>query len=145
MECSSILVQSWFADDSSCAGPLENIISWIEKLSIEGPKSGYYLQLKKCYCIVHPDFEVQANNTFSKLNVNVVTGFKFIGGFIGSNCDTEKWLIEKVQKWVMCVLNIASVAKNIRIPHIRFLQNPFSTSGVIFYELSQEQNIISIP
>ena len=88
-----LYIQSWFADDSSCAGPLENIVSWIEKLSIEGPKSGYYLQLEKCNCIVHPDFEVQANNIFSKLNVNVVTGFKFIGGFIGSDCDTEKWLI----------------------------------------------------
>ena len=57
-----LYIQSWFADDSSCTGPLENIVSWNEKL---GPKSGYYLQLEKCYCIVHPDFEVLANNIFS--------------------------------------------------------------------------------
>ena len=47
--------------------------------------------------------------------MNVITGFKFIGGFIGSDCDTEKWIFEKVQKWVRCIHKIASVVKE--YPH----------------------------
>ena len=77
--------------------------------------------------------------------MNVVTGFKFIGGFIGSDCDTEKWLIEKVQKWVRCVHNIASVSKEYPHSTHTVFTNPFSRNGDIFYELSQEQNFISIP
>ena len=94
---------------------VQNIFSWIDKLSIEGPKPGYYLQHKKCFCIVDSDFEEQAKAIFSDLKINVVTGFKFIGGFIGSGNDIEKWLIEKVQKWVSCVHSLASAAEE--FPH----------------------------
>ena len=74
-----------------CVGPLANIFSWIDKLSIEEPKSGYYLQHKVCFSIVDSDFEEQAKAIFSDIKINVVTGFKFIGGFIrGSWNDIEK-------------------------------------------------------
>ena len=35
------------------------------------------------FCIVDSDFEEQAKAIFSGLKINVVTGFKFIIGFIG--------------------------------------------------------------
>ena len=70
---------------------------------------------RKCFYKVDSDFEEQAKAIFSDLKINVVTGFKFIGGFIGSGNDIEKWLIEKVQKWVSCVHSLALAAEE--FPH----------------------------
>ena len=64
---------------------------------------------------VDSNFQEQAKAIFSDLKINVVTGFKFIGGFIGSGNDIEKWLIEKVQKRVSCVHSLASAAEE--FPH----------------------------
>ena len=64
---------------------------------------------------LHSRFRLRRAGIFSDLKINVVTGFKFIGGFIGSRNDTEKWLIEKVQKWISCVHSLASAAEE--FPH----------------------------
>ena len=87
----------------------------IEKLQEEGPKYGYYLQLEKCYCIVHPAYVAEANKMFSKMAVQVVTGFKYVGGFIGTEQDTNIWLTDKVEKWVNSINCLSKAAET--YPH----------------------------
>ena len=70
--------------------------------------------------------------------MNVVTGLKFIGGLIESDCDTENWSIEKVQKWVRCVHNKASVAKEYAHSAHTVFTKSLQHEWDIFYELSQE-------
>ena len=100
----------------------------------------------KNFCIVDSDFEEQAKAIFSDLKINVVTGFKFIGGFIGSGNDIEEWLIEKVQKWVSCVHSLASAAEE--FPHsahtvlTKSLQYEW---GYIVQVVSGAENYLKIP
>ena len=42
LRCKEKCMQSWYADDSACAGTLENVKEWFEKLSEKGPMYGYY-------------------------------------------------------------------------------------------------------
>jgi len=56
--------QNWFADDSACIGELQSLLIWIDLLLEEGPKSGYFLQLEKCYYIVDPSYLEEANLLF---------------------------------------------------------------------------------
>ena len=57
----------------------------------EGPKIGYHLELSKFY----PQFLEEAKELFSSYGVQVVTGRKFLGGFIGNIEDSESWLQKK--------------------------------------------------
>jgi len=107
--------QNWFADDSACIGELQSLLIWIELLLEEGPKSGYYLQLEKCYCIVDPSYLEEANLLFSKKSIKIVTGSKYVGGYVGSEQDLDEWLSEKVMKWVKSVNCLASAAE--QFPH----------------------------
>ena len=100
--------QNWFADDSACIGELQSLLIWIDLLLEEGPKSGYFLQLEKCYCIVDPSYLEEANLLFSKKSIKIVTGSKYVGGYVGSEQDLDEWLSEKVMKWVNSVNCLAS-------------------------------------
>ena len=82
--------QNWYADDSACASILKEIVLWLKLLIAEGPKYGYHPEPDKSYLIVHPDWVEEANKLFCEFKVNVVTGHRFLGGFVGGVEDTEK-------------------------------------------------------
>jgi len=66
-------------------------------LIIEGPKYGYFPEPHKSYLVVHPDFVEEAKEMFKDLKVIVVTGQKFLGGFIGGLSDLTEWMEKKSQ------------------------------------------------
>ena len=45
-------------------------------------------------------FKMEAVAIFSDLNVKVVTGNRFLGGFMGELSDQNSYVLSKVQKWV---------------------------------------------
>ena len=107
--------QTWFADDSACAGKLKLLLEWLLLLIKEGPKSGYHLELSKCFLVVAPEFLDVAKEMFSSYDVQVVTGRKFLGGFIGKSEDKELWLEKKVAQWSKSVQHLTHAAKS--FPH----------------------------
>ena len=74
----------------------------------EGPKYGYYPSPEKSYLVVHPNFVEKAQTLFADFKVNVVTGFRFLGGFIGDFQETENWINEKVKTWVKAIECLAA-------------------------------------
>ena len=84
----------------------------------EGPKIGYHLELSKCFLVVAPQFLEEAKELFSSHGVQIVTGRKFLGGFIGKREDIESWLHKKVEQWDTCVQRLAHAAKS--FPHEAF-------------------------
>ena len=75
--------QNWYADDSACLADFRSILEWLKLLMSEGPKFGYFPEPDKSYLVVHADFIDEAKLIFADLNVNIVTGQRFLGGFIG--------------------------------------------------------------
>ena len=57
----------------------------------EGPKFGYYPEPDKSYLVVHPDYIAPVQEIFKDFKINIVTGRKFLGGFIGSEDDAAEW------------------------------------------------------
>ena len=47
--------------------------------------------------MAHPKFVEKAQSLFADFKVNVVTGFRFLGGFIGDFQETETWINEKIK------------------------------------------------
>ena len=61
--------------------------------------------------IVHPDFVDKAEEMFKQLGIRVVTGRRFLGGFIGGKEDVHQWLKQKIESWIGSVKKISNVAK----------------------------------
>ena len=77
----------------------------------EGPKYGYHPEPEKSFLVIHPDHFEKAQEFFQDLNLNIVTGHRFLGGFIGSSEDKLKWLKERVQGWVQSVKKLSPAAQ----------------------------------
>jgi len=102
--------QNWYADDSACSAPLTLILEWFELLIREGPKYGYFPEPQKSFLVVSPEFFDEAEHIFKDFGVKIVTGQRFLGGFIGLASDTESWLHEKIISWVSAVEKLSKVA-----------------------------------
>ena len=74
--------QNWYADDSSCIAAFEALVEWLNLLLLDGPKYGYFPEPEKSYLVVHPDFVEIAKEKFKDFKLNIVTGYRFLGGFI---------------------------------------------------------------
>ena len=64
---------------------------------------------------MHPSCVEEANLLFSKKSIKIVTGSKYVGGYVGSEQDLDEWLSEKVKKWVNSVKCLANAAEH--FPH----------------------------
>ena len=108
--------QNWYADDSACISDLEAVLEWLKILIEEGPKFGYFPEPEKSYIVVHPDQVDAANKLFIDYKINVVTGHRFLGGFIGASEDVEKWVHNKVSIWTKSIERLSQAAKS--EPHL---------------------------
>ena len=75
--------QNWYADDSACSAELPRLREWFDKLCEMGPDFGYYPEPEKTVLVVDSKDETVADRLFVELGVTVVTGHRFLGGFIG--------------------------------------------------------------
>ena len=85
-------------------------MEWFKKISQEGLKIGYFSELNKCYLFVAPEFVEEAAKVFEGYAVNIVTDHKLLGGFIGDELETEKWLQQKINIWINSIKCIARAA-----------------------------------
>ena len=122
--------QNWFADDSSCIATLRAALEWLKLLVKEGPKFGYFPEPEKSYLVVHPSQVEKAKQMFMDFQVNVVTGHRLLGGFIGSFDEMQKWIYKKVTDWATSIDCLSKAA--VYEPHLvnvsltRSLQNEWN-------------------
>ena len=104
--------QNWYADDSACAGSFSRLGEWFEKLLDLGPDFGYYPEPTKTILVIDSKDETEANFLSEKFGFKVVTGQRFLGGFIGNDESTFEYLEGKVRSWESCVEKLASAAES---------------------------------
>ena len=62
--------QSWYADDPVCAGSLDDIRCWLDRLLELGPSSGYFPEPHKSYLVVAPNITYLASDAFAGLGIS---------------------------------------------------------------------------
>lgn len=92
--------QYWYADDSSIVGEWRVIKGWIQVLVEIGPKIGYFPEPSKSLLIVSPEQVEAAEQYFSEEKFEVITGARYLGGFLGRRVDAELYLLNKVEEWI---------------------------------------------
>ena len=87
--------QNWCTDDSACAAKLPLLHDWFQKLCQLGPSYGYYPEPKKTVVVVDENDTDAANACFHDLDIKVVRGHRFLGGFIGDEEEHTKRFVDE--------------------------------------------------
>ena len=89
---------------------LSSVRQWFEKLLSDGPAFGYFPVPSKTVFVVQPSDLQKANELFCDLGVKVVTGSKFLGGFVGDKSLAAGFVSDKVKAWCHCIQRLSDVA-----------------------------------
>ena len=81
-----------------------------QDLQARGPSQGYYLEPTKSILVVAPGNVARAEEYFREIGIRVVTGHRYLGGFLDNAAAEREWLEEKVQGWKEPVAILAGVA-----------------------------------
>ena len=77
----------------------------------EGPKYGYFPEPSKSVLVVDHEFKDKAELLFGEFGVKVVSGSRFLGGYIGDDHGRKEYVKMKVQSWVDSVYCLSDAAK----------------------------------
>ena len=119
LKCLDKWKQNWYADDSASLAKFQFLKEWLDILIQESRIFGYFPEQNKSYIVVNPDFIDEATTIFGEMGIQIVTGRKFLGGFIGGSEDVIAWMEEKVKGWVSSVYKLAKFVK--RQPQAAFI------------------------
>ena len=106
--------QIWYADDSGIAGNLTNIQKWLDLLCTIGPGYGYFPEPEKCILVsnINPRTEeFKEKNNLKK----VVTGYRYLGGPLGTQEYTENFVQDKLAEWKKELESFVPIAR--LVPH----------------------------
>ena len=130
--------QNWYADDSACAGSLQNIKEWLLRLMEFGPSYGYYAEPTKSVIIVKEDQFQKATALFADLQVEVVLAGQFLGAVLetkrgsGDICNRRSIReLKALSSWLELLGPICCL----HTPHLFIL---FRVSGRTFKGLSRD-------
>ena len=86
---------------------------WWDKLSVMGPKYGYFPLPTKTVLIVKKEHEEKARKIFDKTGICITTeGERLMGAVIGSYEFKINYVQNKVAKWVQDVETLCEIAKD---------------------------------
>jgi hypothetical protein len=94
------LFQPWYADDSTAAGPLQQVKDYLIQLKKLGEPYGYYVRPDKSVLVTPSASLSTAHAVFHHLPLKkITTGYRFLGGFIGEQSAFTPWLESKINMW----------------------------------------------
>ena len=101
----------WYADDSAAGATFDNLQKYFDLLKVYGPSYGYTPQPHKCVLVTSERNLSSAKSKFERYGMKVVTGTRYLGGFIGSPTLRSDWLREKASFWEKAVKTMARASK----------------------------------
>ena len=103
--------QGFYADDAGACANFDDLKQWLQQVVDEGPKYGYYPDPQKSFLIVHPDQIYEAKRCFEQTGLEIVTGKRYVEGFIGDETTLKAFVHEKIKNW-QAKMQLLSTAAN---------------------------------
>ena len=96
----SSVLQSWYADDASASGQIDNLRIWWNDLEDLGPQYGYYASPSKTWLITKHNHHDRAREVFGDTQINITTeGRPHLGAPLGSSSFVQQFVARKVETW----------------------------------------------
>ena len=77
------IIQPWYANDAGAGGKFKHILAHLQDLQARGLPRGYYPEQNKRILVVAPQNVARAEELFRGMEIQVVTGHRYLGGFLG--------------------------------------------------------------
>ena len=87
------------------------VMAHFRDLQLKGPARGYFPGPTKSILVVSENNVPQAKEYFRGMGVQVVTGSRYLGGFIGERETEDQWIQAKVEGWLESVRTLVGVAR----------------------------------
>ena len=91
-------------------GKFEDIMDHFCDLQLRRSSRGYYTEPTKSILVVAKRNVPRAKEYFRGMGIQVVTGSRYIGGFVGEREAEASWIKEKVDRWDESVRTLEGVA-----------------------------------
>ena len=105
------VTQPWYVDDAGAGGEFGEIMAHFRDLQLRGPAWGYYPEPTKSILVVADRNVPRAKEYFRGMGIQVVTGSRYLCGFVRER-EAEAILIqEKVEGWVESVRTLSGVSR----------------------------------
>jgi hypothetical protein len=101
--------QAWYTD-AAAAASFPFLCTFMERLVELGPAFGYYPEPLKSILVIKEANKAAATEYFADLGFTVVSGHRYLGGFLGANEDLQAWLKDKASTWEHAVGKLAVIA-----------------------------------
>ena len=88
--------QLWYANVASASGTLPELRKWFNLLCSSGASFGHHPECTISFVVVNDLWKNEAAAIFDDLRIQVVTGHRFLGGFIGNHSERDKYVMSKV-------------------------------------------------
>ena len=85
------VTQPQYADDAGAGGAIQQAQAHFWDMQARGPARRYYLEPTKSILVVTPGNAARAEEHFRGLGIRVVTGHRYLGGFIGDAAAEQEW------------------------------------------------------
>ena len=106
------VTQPCYADDAVAGGKFHQIFEHFWDLQAQGPAQFYYPEPTKSILVVIPVNLARSEEHFRGLEIWLVTGHWYLGGYIGNREAEGSWLEAKRKGWTESVAILAGVAQN---------------------------------
>ena len=80
-------------------------------MQARGAPRGYFPETTKSILAVAPRNVPRVEEFFRGMRVKIVTGRRYLGGFVKDVAAEDSWLAEKVQVWADSVKTLAGVSR----------------------------------
>ena len=105
------VTQVWYADDAGAGGNFEHILAHLRYLQARGLPRGYYPELTKSILVRVLRNVAREEEFFLGMGIQVVTGHRYIRGFIGDREVEKRWLANKITGWAESVETLSGVSR----------------------------------
>ena len=92
-------------------GTFQQILEHFRYLQARGTAQGYYPDPTKSILVVAPGNVAQSEEHFEGIGILVVTGHRYLGGYIGDIEAEGRWLEAKIQGWTESVAILLGLPK----------------------------------
>ena len=86
------VTQLWYAGDAGVGGTFGGIWQHLDDFMMRGPLHSYFLDLTKSILVVSLRNVPWSEAFFRDYGLQIVTGIRYIGGFVWSKAAQDLWL-----------------------------------------------------
>ena len=104
--------------DCDLLATIKELALWLEKVCHEGPTNGYFPEPSKSILIVKEEFHATAKELFQHQGLTIVSGHRYLGGFVGDQTELAKYVRSRVIKWSSQINAVTQAAAS--FPHEAF-------------------------